>query len=47
MSHQQLQSYGDMATALKLNRETGGAGDQTQDTWVQDEWLIHNTMAAL
>ena len=26
--------------------ETGGAGDQTQDPWVQGKGFIHYTMAA-
>ena len=26
--------------------QTGGAGDQTWDPWVQGEWFIHHTTAA-
>ena len=33
MSHQQLRSYGDGATASSFIRQTGEAGDQIKDPW--------------
>ena len=36
-----------MGPQLSLIRQTWGAGDQTWDLWVQDEWFIHYTTATL
>ena len=35
----------EMGPQLSLTQQTGGAGDQIQDHWVQGKWFIHYTMA--
>ena len=43
LSHQQLRSLVDGAIAKSLTQQTGGAGNQTQDLWVNDKGFINYT----